>query len=321
MLVSPNLTSAFPDMALWLSGPADLRRGIYEAMHPGLKRAPLLIPNIASTEGNVPVATSPAAASSTVDTQDNIPVIVLSHNNPTYLHAMVRFLRCYSGANITVYDTASSLPLHLELLDALERVVTVRRMPTNDGPQSFWSAPNLARLPRFFALTDADLRPHPDLAPNFLAYLAALSQAFPGRKAGFALDLTIRDQFLQGTYAGGSSIAQWGEQFWGSRLSTPSGGPPDPLYDALIDTTFAVYDKHANVPDSAGKIAWRLNGMRVGGTFAGTQVPWLCYATAKYMTSAESDLIQTHKNEWSTTGKLARMNANERGDVCMGARR
>ena len=136
MLVSPNLTSAFPDMALWLSGPADLRRGIYEAMHPGLKRAPLLIPNIASTEGNVPVATSPAAASSTVDTQDNIPVIVLSHNNPTYLHAMVRFLRCYSGANITVYDTASSLPLHLELLDALERVVTVRRMPTNDGPQS-----------------------------------------------------------------------------------------------------------------------------------------------------------------------------------------
>jgi hypothetical protein len=327
MLVSPNLTSAFPDMALWLSGPADLLRGICEAMHPGLKRAPLPIPNVASDEkkadGNATKATptTPAPASSTDGTLDNIPVIVLSHNNPTYLHAMVRFLRCYGISSITVYDTASSLPLHLELLDALDRVVTVRRMPTNDGPQSFWSAPNLARLPRFFALTDADLRPHPDLAPNFLAYLAALTQAFPGRKAGFALDLTMRDQFLQGTYAGGKSIAQWEEKFWAQRLPTPSDGPPDTLYDALIDTTFAVYDQHANLPDAAGKIAWYLSGVRVGGTFPATHVPWLCYATAKYMTSAESDLIQTHKNEWSTTGKLARMNANERGDVCMGARR
>ena len=95
----------------------------------------------------------------------------------------------------------------------------------------------------------------------------------------------------------------------------------DTLYDALIDTTFAVYDQHANVPDAAGKIAWYLSGVRVGGTFAATHVPWLCFATTKYMCPAERDFVGTHKNEWSTTGKLARMNANERCDVCMGARR
>ena len=184
--ISPNLTSAFPDLALWLAGPANLRRGICEAMHPGLRRAPLSIPIVGSTGQHAHDDRSMNASTSAGPTPsvpvENIPVVVLSHDNPTYLQAMVRFLRCYGVADITVYDTASSLPLHLELLDALERVVTIQRVSTNDGPRSFMSASNLARLPRFFALTDADLRPHPDLPPNFLAYLAALTQAFPGRK-------------------------------------------------------------------------------------------------------------------------------------------
>jgi len=82
-----------------------------------------------------------------------------------------------------------------------------------------------------------------------------------------------------------------------------------------------VYDKNAYVTDAAGKIAWRYDGVRVGGTFAATHVPWLCYATSKYMCPAERDFIQTHKNEWSTTGKLARMNADKLGNMGMGARR
>ena len=142
---------------------------------------------------------------------------------------MVRFLRCYGVPNITVYDTASSLPLHVDLLGALEQVVHVTRVPTNAGPRSFLTPSTLAGLPRHFALTDADLRPHPDLPPNFLAYLAYLTQAFPGRKAGFALDLALRDQFIPGVHdpASGATIAQWEEaHFWGARLPTPPGGPP-----------------------------------------------------------------------------------------------
>ncbi len=325
-LMSPNLTAAFPDLALWLAGPADLRQGICRAIHPGLKRAPLPIPNEFGTgktgHGNVNASSSPTLApASSVPAHNTIPVVVLSHNNPTYLHAMVRFLRCYGVVNITVYDTASSLPLHLELLGALGRVATVQQMRTNDGPRSFFSASNLARLPRFFALTDADLRPHPDLAPNFLAYLAALTQVFPGRKAGFALDLTMRDQFLQGSYASGLPISGWEEKFWRTRLPTPHGGPPDTLYDADIDTTFAVYDKHAYPPGAAGKIAWRYQGVRVGGTFAATHVPWLCYATAKYMSPTEWNFAQARQNGWSTTTKLALKNTDKLGDVCAGASR
>ena len=311
-LVTPALVAAFPDLAIWLAGPANVRRALCEAVHPGLKRTKLPIPRSGRARTDVGGYLNLSSVSLD-ELPDAIPVVVLSHNNPTYLLGMVRFLRCYGIVDIVVYDTASSLPLHVQLLDALEHLVTVQRLPTNDGPRSFFNASNLASMPRFFALTDADLRPHPDLPPNFLTYLAALTQVFPGRKVGFALDLTMRDQFLQGDYAKGLSISQWEEQFWTRPLSAYASS--DALYDAQIDTTFAVYDKTMYKPDAKGDIAWPYDGIRVGGTFTATHVPWLRYATARYQTNEEWAFMHSHENEWSTTGKLAHKNAQRRGDV------
>ena len=98
--ISPNLTSAFPDLALWLAGPANLRRGICEAMHPGLRRAPLSVPIVGSTgqhahdDRSMNASTSAGPSPTPSVPVENIPVVVLSHDNPTYLQAMVRFLRC-----------------------------------------------------------------------------------------------------------------------------------------------------------------------------------------------------------------------------------
>ena len=300
--ISPALASAYPDLGLWLAGPANVRRALCEAVHPCLKRAPVTLPGLGSnvtadgdSATDAQAATLPAAFA-------NIPVYVLAHDNPTHLQAMVRFLRCYGVANVTVYDIASTLPLHLDLLDALDAVVTVQRLPDNAGPRSFLEPTNLATLPRFFALTDADLRPHQDLPPNFLAYLAALTQAFPGRKAGFALDLSLRDQFIPGVHdaASGATIAEWEQaHFWGTRLPVPPGAPPDPLYDASIDTTFAVYDRQAYKPGSG-------DGVRVGGTFAATHAPWLCFAMGTYVSAAEWAHTRARPDMWSSTGRLAR---------------
>jgi hypothetical protein len=280
-------------------------------MHPGLKRAPVPVPeemtfvdvNANALRQVKPDASEPVAS---------IPVYVLSHDNPTHVYAMIRFLRCYGVSNITVYDTASSLPLHLDLLSALERVATVQRLPDNAGPRSFLEAANLPTLPRHFALTDPDIRPHPDLPPNFLAYLAFLTRAFPGRKAGFALDLALRDQFIPGIHdpASGATIAEWeGKHFWGTRLPMPAGGPPDPLFDASIDTTFAVYDRDAYKVGSG-------DGVRVGGTFTATHVPWLCFAMGAYVSDAEWAHTRARPDMWSSTGRLARAVAGGEVDVC-----
>ena len=318
--ITPALAAAFPDLALWLDGPANLRRALCEALHPGLKRVPIPLPPFSSDNGTVDAqARNDIAADAAKGTaphalpsSSSIPVFVLAHDNPTHVHAMVRFLRCYGVPNITVYDTASSLPLHVDLLDALEQVVHVTRVPTNAGPRSFLTPSTLAGLPRHFALTDADLRPHPDLPPNFLAYLAYVTQAFPGRKAGFALDLALRDQFIPGVHdpASGATIAQWEEaHFWGARLPTPPGGPPDPLYDASIDTTFAVYDRQAYKPGSG-------DGVRVGGTFTATHVPWLCFAMGAYVSDAEWAHTRARPDMWSSTGRLARAVAGGEVDAC-----
>jgi hypothetical protein len=315
--IPPALASAFPDLALWLTGPADVRRALCEALHPGLKRAPVPVPRFNSGNGRtdanlVTNVTADARAPTPPASFSNIPVYVLAHNNPTHLHAMVRFLRCYGVSNITVYDTASTLPLHLDLLDALDAHVTVQRLPDNAGPRAFLEPANLAGLPRHFALTDPDLRPHPDLPPNFLAYLAFLTRAFPGRKAGFALDLALRDHFLPGVHdpASGATIAEWEQaHFWGARLPTPLGGPPDPLFDASIDTTFAVYDRDAYTVGSG-------DGVRVGGTFTATHVPWLCFAMGAYVSDAEWAHARARPDMWSSTGRLARAVAGGEVDVC-----
>jgi hypothetical protein len=313
-LISVSLAAAFPDLGLWLTGPAAVQRALCEAMHPGLKRAAVPVPEETARVGDVNAASVRRQGQPDAGTAIPafIPVFILSHDNPTHVHAMVRFLRCYNISNITVYDTASSLPLHLDLLRALERVATVRHLPENAGPRSFLSPANLATLPRHFALTDPDLRPHPDLPPNFLAYLAFLTRAFPGRKAGFALDLALRDQFVPGVHdpGSGATIAEWEEQhFWGTRLPVPAGGPPDPLFDASIDTTFAVYDRETHVTGSG-------DGVRVGGTFMATHVPWLCFAAASYVSKVEWAHFQARPNAWSSTGRLARMNSIEHGEVC-----
>ena len=310
--ITPALAAAFPDLGLWLAGPADVRRALCEVVHPGLKRVPVFVPVLGSSSKNGATDDRSTGVPSPSALSSDIPVYVLSHDNPTHLHAMIRFLRCYGVPNITVYDTASNLPLHMDLLDALERVVTVQRMSENAGPRAFLEPASLAGLPRHFALTDADLRPHPDLPPNFLAYLAFLTQAFPGRKAGFALDLALRDQFIPGVHdpASGATIAQWEEaHFWGARLPTPPGGPPDPLYDASIDTTFAVYDRQAYKPGSG-------DGVRVGGTFTATHVPWLCFAMGAYVSDVEWAHTRARPDIWSSTGRLARAVAGGEVDAC-----
>jgi hypothetical protein len=216
----------------------------------------------------------------------NIPVYVMSYNNPTYVHAMVRFLRCY-GASVIILDNASTLPEHLRLLSVLERFAQVRRLALNKGAHSFFTIANIASAPKYFAVTDADLRPDPDLPPLFLEMLANLTQIFPGRKAGFALDISRSANFMKKIYFKGKDIAGWESQWWtepvtnkgSSRDESLLTNSADPLHLAGIDTTFAVYDRDALLlaNNCTSEYCFDYAGVRVGASFMATHVPWLCY--------------------------------------------
>ena len=152
--------SVIPDAFLWHS--PRLWHTYCRALYPGLLRAPVHATVNHPTPEFLRVMHQP------------IPVHIISHNNPTFLHQMVRFLRCY-GANITVLDNGSTLPRALAVLDFLSSFANVQRHH-NKGPHGFFARDTIAAAPKFFAVTDPDLRPNPDTPPNFLAYLANLTQ-------------------------------------------------------------------------------------------------------------------------------------------------
>ena len=99
--------------------------------------------------------------------------------------------------------------------------------------------------------------------------LTSLTEEHRVGKAGFALDISDRplmrdDKFQIG--AGSYHIWEWEAQFWKNPIGVTSTG--DEVYDAVVDTTFAVYNKRFFDP------ANYLKAVRVGGKYTCRHLPW-----------------------------------------------
>lgn len=194
-----------------------------------------------------------------------MPVFIPAFNNPTVLRNIVEQLRARSFTNITILDNASTYPPMLELLDDLSRQMDVRRLGENLGPRSVFTIPALwDSMPPVFCLTDPDLAFNPEMPTDFLKKLYGLSERYKRGKVGLALDISdphsIRDEdfLINGAKY---KIWEWEAQFWATELE--SG-----VFDAPIDTTFALYNKRFF------EHAEPLNALRVGGAFTCQHLPW-----------------------------------------------
>jgi hypothetical protein len=197
----------------------------------------------------------------------SIPVVIPTHDNPTFTRNTLRQL-CERGIiNVIVVDNASTYPPMLEYLDRIEAPLLIRRSE-NLGPW-IWQDPAIFdELPQHFALTDPDLEFNPRLPPDFIQKLTALTERFKVGKAGFALE--ICDSFLMrqddfeigGT---GWKIWDWEQQFWKHPLGTLD--KENMMYLAPIDTTFAVYNKAYFDPA-------KTDAVRVSGNYTCRHLPW-----------------------------------------------
>ncbi len=194
-----------------------------------------------------------------------VPIFVPTFNNPTLLRGMLDQLLERGFANVTVLDNASTYPPMLALLDKVADRVHVHRFRRNLGPTAvlddlrLWSA-----LPRVFCLTDPDLRFHEDMPEDFVDRLYELSKKYCKGKVGLALDISdptiLRDDdFIinGGTY----KIWEWEAHFWVHEVESD-------VYEAQVDTTFALYNKAFHDPSQ------HLDALRVGGTFTCEHLPW-----------------------------------------------
>ncbi|KUY57647.1 tetratricopeptide repeat protein [Burkholderia sp. AW33-5] len=220
-----------------------------------------------------------------------VPVLIPTFNNPTYTRRMVAQLKARGLRNIVIVDNASSAPDMLAFLESVQDDVTVVRLDRNAGPRDlFLSDANYARLPDLFCVTDPDLELNDALPPEFLFELIDATEAFQTGKAGFALDISQPELMKETTLFCGDrqyTTLEWEANFWRHQIGSTAGG--DPIYNAPIDTTFAVYNKRYFRRDS------HLCGVRFAGRYTCKHVPWY---KETGLTDAEEQYYREHQ-KWS----------------------
>lgn len=209
-------------------------------------------------------------------TPNNVPVLVPCFNNPSYTENMLVQLQSFGFSNITFVDNASSsLTMQKWLSELAQRGVQVERLAENLGPrESIFTPERLAKLPRWFCVTDPDLQFNLSLPNDFLEIMAEALVRHRMPKVGFALDIGRRQELrsekfdVEGT---NFHIWEWEKQFWSKALDLTSSN--DTVFEAPVDTTFALYDLTRFKKDSM------LRALRIGGRFTATHLPWLLQQT------------------------------------------
>jgi hypothetical protein len=203
---------------------------------------------------------------------DGLPILIPVFNNHHYLENMLRQLegRGLLGRAI-IFDNKSDVPATRRYLREIEPTVKVVYLNRNVGPRFIWQdKPYYDALPATFCLTDPDLAFNPDLPADFIAQLEEISETHQAGRAGFALDISDRDEMIQQVfqYHGRDyHIWDWEGMFWTKQVGSTRGG--DPIFAAAIDTTFAVHNKKFCFVPGREQL-----DVRVGGRFVAKHLPW-----------------------------------------------
>ena len=232
-----------------------------------------------------PAAAAPAPrpqGSAVMDPAD-VPVIVNSFNQLTYLRTMVEQLTALGRAHVMVIDQASTYPPLLAYLGEIERTVTVVRLRENHGPHWLFTSGFYDTLPPFFAYSDPDIA-FPDHMPaSFIADMMRAAEFLGATKIGLALDISRPAEMKHaGIVINGEQYTQesWEHQFWRHPLRL---GELE-LYRAPVDTTVALYNRRAYDPHVRTYREQNIfdcmdtpDSYRLGGLYTATHTPWMTY--------------------------------------------
>lgn len=138
--------------------------------------------------------------------------------------------------NITILDNASTFPPLLDYLDMASKHVSVIGLSENLGKFALWKSKALQAPEPPFIYTDPDVIPDAHCPADIIAvFMQALDRHPNKKKCGFGL----RIDDLPDCYAPRETVIAWESQFWNRQIR--STDMPCPIYDAAIDTTFALY--------------------------------------------------------------------------------
>ena len=185
-----------------------------------------------------------------------LPIVINSFNRLDSLREQIAWLEKSGCKNITILDNASSYQPLLEYLAKTKH--RVEHLGRNIGPMSLWQTDHFKEFGKnYYVYTDPDIIGVEECPPDFLEYFYEILRTHPLlEKIGFGLKLDD----LPDHYDKKQQVLKWEQQFW----DKPRG---DDLYNATIDTTFAMYRPYAKGGSECVSI-------RSGGQYLARHVPW-----------------------------------------------
>lgn len=227
------------------------------------------------------------------DNRDQIPVFIVCYNNGVHVLNMVKQLNKYKITPIIINNCSTDIETLLTLNKIIDSSFAhVIHSKKNFGHLIGFMDSIYALLPEVFAYTDPDLQLNNNLPHDFLWQLSAITEKYSVYKAGFALTLLDSEQMIDNhhtkikfrpfTFKKEFNVTEWEKRFWRFKLSNPDYD----LFQADIDTTFAVYRKS----NFTGNF---FDAIRVAGNFEAIHLPW--YPNLDLIDSSQKK-IYTHKN-------------------------
>lgn len=188
------------------------------------------------------------------------PIYVTNFNNlERGFRRLLAWLRANGHKNITVLDNASTWAPLLDFY-AAQPELQVLRLAENKGPYAFWHLELHMQQATPFVVTDPDVVPAVTCPRDLVGKMLEGLETLPS--APCKVGPSLRVDNLPAHYHLRGEVVEWERQWW-QRLTADGGA-----YEALIDTTFALY--------KPGSVAWPPVGThyRLAPPYTVEHIPW-----------------------------------------------
>ena len=220
-----------------------------------------------------------------------VPVFLIAYNRLGYLRQLVAWLERAGYSDIHIIDNCSSYPPLLEYLERSPHAV--HRMDRNYGHLVLWESGRFGEIVngQHFILSDCDILPDEACPPDVADHLYAVLRRYPNfTKVG----LSLRIDDIPDHYALKPKVLEWEAPFWQHPLDEPG------LYEAAIDTTFALYRPGI----APGDPRW-FRSIRTAPPHTARHLPW--YADTSRPTEEDvfyQDNLHEMSSQWSVTDPI-----------------
>jgi len=218
-----------------------------------------------------------------VFTTFEIPIVINNFNRLSYLLQLTNFLENCGFKTIIIIDNNSTYPPLLEFYNNCNYKVI--RDGHNYGHLALWKSGLYDKLKwNYFVYTDSDVLPVENCPKNFLEYFKSiLEKESQLDKVGFG----IKIDDLPDSFSLKKEVVNYEREYWKNEI-TPN------IYDAPIDTTFALYKPLSNLKMGHSHT---LPSFRIGPPYLIRHLPW--YVDSKNLTSEEQFYMETCNNSSS----------------------